>query len=94
MKDLWLDLMDNIKEATKLLEDNERYHEFNSEENIPFVLVSDRHDFINNLEVSKIRLNEDDIIEMYLPEWDEWLNINECLSTTANNICIALSEEC
>lgn len=93
MKYLWQDLIDNVAEAVQLLNDNGRYHEFKNKENVPFVLMSDRHDMIQDLEVTKIRLNKSDVIELYIPEWDEWVIVDECISTSANNVCIALTND-
>lgn len=93
MKYLWQDLTDNVAEAVQLLNDNGRYHEFKDKENVPFVLMSDRHNMIQDLEVTKIRLNKSDVIELYIPKWEEWVIIDECISTSANNVCIALTND-
>lgn len=59
----------------------------------PFVLITDMHDIINDLVVTKVCLNELGRIEIYIEEWDEWVSDDECLSTTANNVYEAIDNQ-
>lgn len=98
MTDLWKCLEENIKEATNILKRNNTVIEFNSddeEENsdIPYVLITDRYDMINDMEVSKVRLDKNNRIELYITEWEEWVSIDDCLSATANNVCMAINNK-
>lgn len=93
MKDLWLSLMENIKEATEILKCHGGSYKFLDEDNMPYVLLADNDGSIYDLLVTEVRLADNDIIEMYVPNYDDWLNINNCLCTSGNNICMILSEE-
>lgn len=59
----------------------------------PYVLIEDRHGTISNSLVSKVRLSQNnDKIEFYIEELEEWIPDNYCLSTTANNVYITIEQ--
>lgn len=59
----------------------------------PYVLVDDRHNNILDLFVTKVRLSQNnDKIEFYIEELEEWIPDNYCLSTTANNVYITIEQ--
>lgn len=98
MTDLWKCLEENIKEATNLLKRHNQVVEFNSDNDdensdVPYVLITDRYDMINDMEVSKVRLDTRNQIEIYITEWEEWVYIDYCLSATANNVCMAINNK-
>lgn len=93
MTDIWKCLAENIKEATNILKRNGSIVEFNDEANIPYVLINESCGMIADVEVSKVRLDEHDKMEIYIPEWESWLGLEDCLSATANNICMSINHE-
>lgn len=59
----------------------------------PYVLIEDRHGTISNSIVSKVRLSQNnDKIEFYVDDLEEWIPDNYCLSTTANNVYITIEQ--
>lgn len=101
MTDLFKALEENRRSAINMLKCVDgNIVEFESEadneeqnDKRPYVLIADRHDIIGDYQVSKAWLNENDEIELYIEEWDEWVVDDECLSTTANNVYEAISEQ-
>lgn len=59
----------------------------------PYVLIGDRHNNISDLFVTKVRLSQNnDKIEFYIEELEEWIPDNYCFSTTANNVYITIEQ--
>lgn len=95
MKDLYNVLHENRKEATEKLRnfDNTLVFKYDKNNNIdkrPYVLISDRHGYINDFLISKVCLGKNDYIMLYIEDWDEWVCEDECLSTTINNVYQAI----
>lgn len=75
--------------------------EFNSDENNyqnnerPSVLLCDGNGEIYDEFVSKVRLNPeaDMVMEIYIDEWEEWIPVDDCLSTTENNVYEAINDK-
>lgn len=104
MKNIWNIIGENKKEAIELLRTNLGFNSIldfsqnHTEEEIengdcfPFVLITNRHNEIGDYAVGKIRLVYYKDIEIYINELEEWVNINECLSATENNVYLAIEE--
>lgn len=100
MINLFIDLAKNREEAINLLKENNCHIKFNDDaENDyrndlrPFVLICDRHDMISDLSVSEVKLNDNDEIEIYVDDFEEWVEISECLSTTENNVYMSIEKQ-
>ncbi len=94
MTDLFKVMAENRLSAINCLKSVKNFVEFDYDENDdnrPYILICDRHGEIYDTAVSKVRLTESNDIEIYVEDWGEWVNDDECLSTTANNVYIALS---
>ena len=79
-----LEAIEKLKKFGNTLEFN--YDEENDIDERPYVLIEDRHGFINDFSVSKVCLDENNNIMLYVEDWDEWVYENECLSTTIDNV--------
>ena len=93
MTDLFKAMLKNRTSAIKILKKLNGFVEFDDECNRPYVLIADTHGEIYDMEISKFRLTEPNDIEIYVEKWEEWVNGHECLSTTSNNIYLALSSK-
>lgn len=77
---------------------NHTEEEIETEECFPFALISNRHFTIGDYAIGKVKLiknkgtNKSDSLEIYVNEWEEWVSISECLSTTENNVYLAIEE--
>ena len=77
---------------------NHTEEEIEREECFPFVLISNRHFTIGDYTIGKVKLiknkgtNNSDTLEIYVNEWEEWVSISECLSSTENNVYLAIED--
>lgn len=97
MTDLFKAMNENRKEAISALKSVDgNMIEFKDGlcDDPPFVLISDEDRAnIQDLAVTKVKLNENNTIDIYLEYYDEWMNENDCLSTSANNVYEKIVEE-
>ena len=59
-------------------------------EDYPYVLIQNRHGEILDIKVLKVRIDSDDNFEFYLDdeEWGDYVQSNECLSYSENNVYV------
>lgn len=91
MKNLYEVLNENRIEAVEKLKKFGKTLEFDYDENNnvderPFVLISNRYGEIYDIEVSKVKLDTNNNIMLYIDDWGEWVNETECLSASADNV--------
>ena len=90
MKNLYDVLYHNRKEALEKLKKFGNILEFPYTEDPyvderPWVFIAGS-DGICDMPVSKVNLAHNDTIMLYIEDWDEWVDENECLSTTIDNV--------
>lgn len=92
MVDLFKGLAENKRSAMfslKAIKDNTIVFDIDI---IPFVLLCNDDGEINDMAVSSARITND-TIEIYITDNDEWINVDDCLSTTANNVYEAIQTQ-
>lgn len=68
------------------------YEEETDYDDRPYILIQDRYGMIQDLAVSKVALTDSNKIEVYIEDWEEWVPIEYALSTTENNVYMALEK--
>lgn len=95
-------IVQNKQEALSLLKSHGGHIIFGSDDDsedyeddvmCPWVLICTRHDGIADLQATEVRVDGNDNMEIYIDDWGEWVNVNECLSTTANNVYAAIDAQ-
>lgn len=96
MEDMFEVMKRNKEKAIALLKEHGGHLNFTSDEsdntddNRPYVLITNRYDEILDLVVDEAKLNSHDEIEVLIGEWNEWVKIEWCLSATPNNVYMAI----
>lgn len=93
MTDLFNALKENRKSAISSLKCIDSYLVEFDDDKSPFVLIEDGEGTINDLAVTKVCLNDNNEIDLYIEDWNEWVSDDICLSTTANNVYEAIEKQ-
>lgn len=102
MKNVYSIVSENKKEAINLLKsienkeiDFSKYVKENGNKPLevyPSVLVMDKYDTIEEYQVTMVRLNDGDKMEIFIEELDENIPIDYALSTTDDNVYLGIEE--
>ena len=93
MINLFEQMNNNRNEIIKLMEEKNQFEisfETIDEFDIPYIIVRDEYDMLVEIPITKAKLQINDrkqyYIDFYSDETEEWIDEDDALSTTANNV--------
>ena len=86
MENIYQVLERNKAKAITLLKQHNGFIQFKKNGIMPEVIVNNHGDDCMSVEVAAVKLMPHDQIKILIDDWNDYISINDCLSTTADEV--------